>query len=124
MSIHAVDLVCAADTDNVFVAPNGFVDVWLTNHVAWEPDGDLTQDNARPTLDTEPGVPDHYRGGIWRFEWTEDRSILLDNLEGHASSYCPWYRIRWHECDHDGAWDECSWDESATRTGGTVPEGL
>lgn len=138
MSIHAVDLACAADSDPTFVGgTNSYVSVWLTNLTAWEPDDDRTQDNDPPTLtNTEPlgdTGTDYWRGGPWRFAWSEDRAILLDNLQGQADAYCPWYHIRWHECFHDGYSDDgnaanCSWDpdrdDTDVRTKGTIPEGI
>lgn len=122
-------MICPADASAAFVgAQNSYVSVWLTNMVAWEPDGDLTQSNDPPRHvdSSEPISPysvDHYRGGVWRFAWSEDKSILLDNLEGQAAAYCDWYRIRWHECDHDADDRQgCQWDE--IRSGGTIPEGV
>lgn len=120
-------MVCSADSGAAFVgASNSYVSVWLTNYTAWE-----AQDNQPPTLTNtalDGSGTSYWDGGIWRFAWSEDRSIMLDNLEGQASAYCPWYRIRWHECDHDGeqadgsAPDGCQWDE--VRSNGPVPEGV
>lgn len=126
MAIHAVDLACSKDSGASFVGgANSYASVWLTNFIAWEPDGDLTQDNEPPELTNtalDGSGLDYYRGGIWRFEWSEDKSILLDNLEGQADAWCPWYRIRWHECDHDqDDRPRCQWDDSETQTGGAVP---
>lgn len=73
-------------------------------------------------MNTDPdgAGTDYYRGGPWRFAWSEDRAILLDNLAGQADAWCPWYRIRWHECDHDeDGRDACVWAE--TRRGGSIP---
>lgn len=128
MTIHAVDLVCAPDSGAAFIGgTNSYISVWLTNYIAWEPDGDLTQDNREPTFIDAADTPEietsYYSGGIWRFDWSEDKSILLDNLVGQADAYCPWYRIRWHECDHDeDDRDGCQWDD--IRTAGTIPEGI
>lgn len=67
----------------------------------------------------------NHTAGWWRFEWHEDATPLLDDLESDLQSEVEYYRIRYHSCDHDEAsGDGCSWDESQTREYGTVPEGI
>jgi hypothetical protein len=124
MTIHAVDLVCASDSGVAFVGSTGsFVRTWLTNLIAWEPDGDLTQSNDPPRLvETEPdgsGLT-YYHGGVWRFKWSEALEAPMENLAVQADAYCPWYRIRYHECRHDET-GACAWDDSRKRSGGTIP---
>lgn len=129
MPIHAVDLACSADVNAALVGGTGaYVSTWLTSYVAWEPDGDLTQTTEPPRLvESDPdgdSSTQYYRGGPWRFAWTEDKSILLDNLVGQFEAYRPtWWRIRWHECDHDeDGRDGCQWDDKYS--GGQIPSGV
>lgn len=124
MSIHCIELVCDSNADAALVQPTtGFIAVWLNNFTAWEVPG---QTNENVTLrDAQPalGIPEHYRAPLWRFEWSESRALLLDNLEGHVSARTNWYRMRYHECFHDeDSPSACEWDE--IRTGGTVPSGV
>lgn len=130
MTLHGIDIACSKDSGQAFVGDGGWIETWLTNLIAWSPDGDLTVSNDPPTL-TRTGLlaetgTQYYKGGIWWFDWgSRDKDILLDNLQGQADAYCPWYRIRWHECHNDNADDEsfnCQWDE--IRTKGTIPDGV
>ena len=119
MSIHAIDFAAAANTDSYLV--DSYIPQWLTTHAAW---ADPRQDNAPPTLvaGTDENTPDHYRGGPWRFAWAASKSVLLDTFVGYTQSYAgDWWRIRWHECRHDGVGD-CTWTD--IQSGGTVPGGI
>lgn len=109
MTVHMIQLDIPAD------APSGLVDTaipnWLAARQAWQTNDPLSHH----------GDGGHYRAD-WRFEFApHDRPSLLDTLENVLNGV-DWYRIRYHECDHDEPAiirDGCSWDE--TRTGGTVP---
>lgn len=69
--------------------------------------------------DNEPA----YTVGHWRFDWAEDATALLDDLEADLQAEVAWYRLRFHECSHDESDSvECSWDE--TREFGTIPAGI
>jgi hypothetical protein len=123
MSIHCVHLQVDKDATAALVqGTTGFIAVWLNNFTAWT---NPNQENRNVELtntdpDGESGL-DYYESNLWRFEWSADKANLLDNLEGHVAARSNWYRIRWHECDHDeDARGGCSWDE--IRTGGTVPD--
>lgn len=86
-----------------------------------EPWADNEVTNESPTLREH-----EFGGGEWyqtelAFEWTEDKTHILDNLHLYAQSYCEWHRIGYHVCSHDEDEPEpCSWDEQ--RESGTVPE--
>lgn len=69
----------------------------------------------------DTGGSEHTRGW-WRFDWAEDATTLLADLESALQAEVGWYVIKYHHCDHDGSEDEgCTWDESQTREYGTVP---
>ena len=64
--------------------------------------------------------------GHWRFSWSENHTILLDDLETDLQEYVDWSRIKYHECEsfnESGVENPtpCSWDETETREFGTVP---
>lgn len=71
----------------------------------------------------DTSTPEH-TVGHWRFAWHEDHTQLLDDLESDLQGEVDWYRIKYHECDHDQSEGRvgCSWDE--TREFGTIPDGL
>jgi hypothetical protein len=127
MAIHAIDMVCSSDVSPALVGGlNSQVSVWLTSHTAWEPDGDLTQDQSPPSLvntQVDGSGIDYYRGGVWRFAWEVDDSLLTANIVGQFQAYRPsWWRVRFHECDHDEDGDSgCDWASGETWRGGTVP---
>lgn len=95
---------------------HGWLSTWLTNMEPWT-DSEVT--NQLPTL-RQPldGGEDYYHTEL-AFEWSEDRAIILDQLDQYAASYCSWHRIGYHECTHDGNGGPCSWDDQ--RESGTVP---
>lgn len=71
------------------------------------------------------GVEVEHAVGHWRFEWSEDLTTLLADLEAGLQNEVSWYRIRYHSCSHDeNSRTGCSWDESQTRDYGTVPGGI
>lgn len=115
MTIHRVKLVYPESTGAGF---ESWLSVWLTNMQPW-----AARENTVPEL-TEP-LPDspaepHYRGDL-TFEWSEDKAIIVDNINQYLRSYAPWHRLGYHVCDHDETTrDGCSWDD--IREGGTPPD--
>lgn len=82
----------------------------------------LTLSHSEP--DESEGDVD-YTTGYWRFDWSEDATALLDDLEADLQGEVDWARIRYHSCNHDdpdSAGSGCSWEE--TREFGSVPVGL
>lgn len=71
----------------------------------------------------DDGLGTVYLSGHWRFAWAEDATVLLDDLESDLQNYVGWYRIGYHQCDHDQmARGGCSWDRE--REYGTVPDDI
>jgi len=98
---------------------HGWLETWLTNMSPWDA-GEVTND--LPTLsDSIDGSAKWYQTEL-AFAWSEDRSIILDQLDQYAASYCDWHRIGYHECTHDGTGGPCSWNE--TRENGAVPSAI
>lgn len=114
MTIHRVRLFHSTTGSGSY---HGWLGTWLTNMQPW---ADPEVSNELPTeRDPIDGGGTYYQTEL-AFEWSEDRSIILDQLDQYADAYCEWHRIGYHECSHD---DEgggpCSWDER--RENGPVP---
>lgn len=96
---------------------------------AWVASYDETLETERLSIIERPGTdtsdsPRHLTG-YWRFVWGEDATALLGDLESALGPRTEWYRIRYHECDHDDPADArggCAWGEA--RDSGTVPGGI
>ena len=114
MSLHRVRLEYEQTGGEQF---NEWVAVWLTNMSPW-----ADRENTVPALvdSTLTDAPAHYRGDF-TFAWSEDKSIIMDQLWGYLTAYCSWARLQYHVCDHD---EEnrggCAWQE--TNEHGTIPE--
>lgn len=106
MTVHRVRLFHSADGAEDY---HTWLGQWITNMQPWE-DPEVT--NELPTI-REPidGGEDYYQTEL-AFEWGENRAIILDNLDEHATIHCEWHRIGYHECTHDETDPTpCSWDE-------------
>lgn len=120
MVVHRVHLYYSTNGANSF---HGWLSTWMTNMQPWTDDEVVNEvpSNMRNTNIDGDGV-DYYAVQL-AFEWTEDKSIILDQINGYLSSYCDWHRIGYHVCDHDEQErDGCSWDE--VREGGSVPDDI
>jgi len=116
MSIHRVRLFHSTAGASGF---HNWLSVWLTNMTPWEAD-EVTNE-----------VPVTWNAGVGNegteafhaelaFEWTQDRDIILDNLNQQMAAWCDWNRLFWHECSHDESQPQpCEWNEK--RENGTVP---
>lgn len=69
------------------------------------------------------GRPEHLRALV-RFELSIDaKADFIDPIAGKLDEAgCAWFRIRYHECDHDGDHGDCDW--SYTKDQGPVPEAV
>jgi hypothetical protein len=114
MAIHRVRLYHSTTGASGY---HGWLSTWLMNMAPWA-DPEVSNDlpTVRDPLDSDNA---EYYNGELAFEWSEDRAIILDNLDQYAASYCDWHRIGYHECTHDDDGGPCSWDEQ--RQAGTVP---
>lgn len=87
-------------------------------------DSEVTNEVPSSTTTTalDGSGTEHYRVEL-AFEWSEDKSIILDQLDQYAAAYCDWHRLGYHVCDHDESdRSGCSWDE--IRENGTVPSNI
>lgn len=102
MTIHRVRLVYSTGGAEAF---NDWLSQYLINLQPWSP-----RENQVPTIsDSGEDTTEHYRGDL-TFEWSEDKAIILDQIDGYLSAYCDWYQLGYHVCDHDeDDRDGCSW---------------
>ncbi|MFP4218810.1 MAG: hypothetical protein ACLFR6_08245 [Salinarchaeum sp.] len=116
MTAHRLRLVHSQSGADDFHA---WLESWLTNMSPWDyPE----VDNDLPTL-REPVDGESYYQAELAFDWSEDESIILDNLDDYAASYCDWHRIGYHVCEHDESDPTpCSWDTDLGRKSGSVPD--
>lgn len=114
MTIHRARLFYSTTGADSY---HSWLSTWLVNMSPWE-SVEVTNEAPADTF-TPVGGDDCYRVEFG-FEWSEDRAIILDNLDQYAASYCDWHRIGYHECTHDDNGGACSWDEQ--RENGTVPD--
>lgn len=107
MTIHRVRLYYSNTGATSF---HGWLSTWLTNMQPWS-GGEVA--NSVPDAPTSPFDSDlKYYSVELAFDWSEDKSIILDQLDGYVSAYCDWSRLGYHVCDHDE--DDrtgCQWEE-------------
>jgi len=98
---------------------NGWLGVWVTNMTPWTSE-EVTNEVPDGPTETVDGDNQYYQVEL-AFEWTEDKAIILDQLDEFLASYCDWHRFGYHVCTHDEENRQpCSWDEK--RENGTVPD--
>lgn len=96
------------------------VDNWVQNHTEWTDDPvshTLTETNTE--ID---GSGTAYLRGDYHFIQNEPTDDLLSDLEARLSGFQGglWYRLAYHECDHDEEQSTpCAWEQ--TRESGDIP---
>ncbi|MDY6788785.1 MAG: hypothetical protein SVV03_02370 [Candidatus Nanohaloarchaea archaeon] len=73
------------------------------------------------------GSTEHYRGefivSLTEKDKSKTKKDLTDQIEKELSKDFSWWRVRWHECNHDQKPDaHCVWNYE--NSGGSVPEGV
>jgi hypothetical protein len=96
------------------------VDNWVQNHNEWTDD---PKDHSLVETNTKlDGSGTTYLCGDYRFVQDGPADALLDDLADRLQSFQGglWYRIGYHECDHDeNNPTGCAWEQ--TRENGDVP---
>jgi len=120
MTVHMFRAVAAQPDGITEAQANQIVEQWLMDNTPW------TEDPVPHELslvdDPLTDAPVHFRGDV-RFEASDDKVSLLDQIETDLSGIAPWYRIGYHACSHDeDNAHACSWDQQ--REGGTVPDSI
>lgn len=100
------------------------VQTWVDNHTEWLDDSvEHTISGHNTAID---GSGTDYLVGDFRFEWTDDKTTLLDNCEATLQDHVDWYRLGYHECTHDGDGAPCGWDDKVewTASGVSIPSDI
>jgi len=118
MAVHMVRMLMEAVLSAEDV--QAIVDEWINNHNEW------TEDPVEHSLSEvnteEDGSGVDYLRGDFRFIQEESLTALLDDLVStyDSSPASFWYRVVYHECDHDkDNPTNCRWDEK--RESGVIP---
>lgn len=115
MPIHRTRLFYSTAGGGSF---HGWLGTWLANMSPWEAP-DVTNSVPNGPLSTVDSNTDYYAIEL-AFDWSEDKSHILDNLDQFLDAYCDWHRIGYHVCTHDETDPTpCTWEE--TRESGSVP---
>lgn len=117
MTVHKFE-VCTS-TNFTLQQARDAVSNWIGNHeeTLTPRKVNIREENTNP----DGSGTDYYRGML-NFLITEDKQALIDEAVSDIGANCDWYRIRYHECDHDSVEDGCGWNE--TYTDGSVPTDL
>lgn len=117
MTVHMIRLVAEEPPDYSVEEIRTAVEDWVNRYSET-----LTTERLTVTKQ-EGGTGTVYLLGQWRFAWAEDATVMLDDLESSLQTYVAWYRLGYHQCDHDET-DRggCSWDRE--REYGTVPDDI
>jgi hypothetical protein len=120
MTTHMFRLVVAKPDGVTEQDANRIVDDWLADNTPWTDD---PIDHSVSVIDDPlTDAPIHFRGDL-RFEFSDAKTDLLSQMETDLQAVVSWYRIGYHECDHDEAnGSPCNWNEQIEY--GTVPDGL
>jgi hypothetical protein len=120
MTTHMFRLVVEQPDGVTEQEANSIVDDWLANNTPWT--DDPIDHSVFVVDDPLTDAPNHFRGDL-RFEFSDAKTDLLSQMETDLQEVVSWYRIGYHECDHDEAnANPCSWDNQIEY--GTVPDGL
>ena len=77
-----------------------WLDQYLVNLQPWAHD-DVTNDIPdAPNVPPELSLGAEYYQYELAFDWSEERSIIEDQIVGYIESYCDAYRVEHHACDH------------------------
>ena len=114
-------VVCAKPDSIGETQANQIVDQWLADNTPWT--DDPTPHEITLVDDTAiSDRPTHFRGDV-RFEFSDDKPALFDQIETDLNGIASWYRIGYHECDHDeDSATPCAWEQVVE--GGTVPDSM
>jgi hypothetical protein len=85
----------------------------------------LEEQNIGFDLTETVDLTSYYRGSfrVGLFDKATEKSDLISQIEGELELSASWWRVRYHECDHDEIEKSgCSWEYS--NSSGTVLEAI
>lgn len=111
MSKHMIRVCIGSDTSKMTLQDaNDALDTWVANHSEWIDDTSPHQLREVNTESDGSGVV--YWNGICRFYLSDEKDNLLTKCEDKLVNKCDWYRLGYHNCDHDESDRRgCSWDD-------------
>jgi len=101
-------ILVLAGTGGLTVAEaNTAMDDWVSNNTEWVEDP-----GEHKIALADSGTDVMWLHGSYRFELTDAKDNLLQKAGDKLENKVPWYRLVYHQCDHDE--DDrpgCPWDE-------------
>lgn len=116
MTTHMVRIYASANISKSDA--ESAIDSWVTAHDPWV---EGTQESLSKSS-TEPGGSgtEYYTYNARFHIENSTKQEVLDAIESELDTLADWYRLGYHECNHDeDAAGDCSWDD--TRVNGDVP---
>ena len=121
MTTHMFRVVCDKPDSIGETQANQIVDQWLNENTPWT--DDPTPHEIRLVEKSDlTDQPTHFRGDV-RFEFSDGKPELLTQIETDLSGIASWYRVGYHECNHDEETGSgCAW--GSQHEGGNVPDSM
>lgn len=121
MAVHMLRVVTSSG-GMTLAEINDAMDTWVANHSEWAEDAAEHHIVEANTFGEGAGT-DYYTGDF-RFHLEDAKDNLLQKCGDKLRNKVEWYRLGYHQCDHDEA-DTlgCSWDDERewTATDATIP---
>jgi hypothetical protein len=109
MAVHMIR-VYAAKGGYTLEEVQQAVSDWVQSHTEWTADIDDHQIELREA-NPDPGATEYFQGEF-RFELDDAKDNLLQKAADKLKNKVPWFRLVYHQCDHDTeAGDGCSSEE-------------
>lgn len=124
MTIHAFQIYTTDNLPGTESELQRFVDEWVNSQPIWENHGGYNPKVTKNNTEMDGSGLDYYNCSA-RFEKqnsaTEVLQLVAETLNYHGVE---WYRLYYHECDHDGGEGGCEWNEmwEHTHSNVSIPE--
>lgn len=123
MTVHMIRVVASSAGDYTLDQLNTAMDDWVSKQSEWT--NDTKEHVIEDARDGDTGDPLGHRDGTYRFLIEDAKDNLLQKCEDKLVNKVDWYRIGYHECNHDETGrDGCPWDEQRewTDKDATIPD--
>lgn len=109
--IRVVAAADSSDTPGLTLSEiNTALDDWVSKRSEWTADP-ASHQISEVSSDTDGTGTTHYVGS-YRFEISDAKDNLLTKCEDKLKNKVDWYRLGYHECDHDESNKSgCSWTD-------------
>jgi len=107
MTVHMIRVFIGPNDKMTLQQANDELDKWVNNHSEWVEDM-----AAHVVSETVTPSGSKYWLGSYRFQFDDAKDNLLTKCEDKLTDKCDWYRLGYHNCDHDESdRSGCSWDD-------------